>query len=226
MPEKDYDAIIAAQNEKIAALMAKLDEMGGTSKQAKSSATDSVTVVYMSDSLGHLETKNISIDCTKFGESFIMSRSQFDELVGKYRGWFNDGILAVGPESIDVAAQKGLRVSTEFHLDVKKLDSLGTDTPDQIEKLWKDPSLTSQQRLSICTAYKRHFMRGDTGYRDTSKVSLLDKLTRGAFARELVECTRGDDAPKYTPLDIGDESTPLSFPEHQIVDKDFRSDRN
>jgi hypothetical protein len=226
MENKDYDAIIADQNKKIAELMEKLNNLtSGEKKAVVPQATDSVNLVYMSDSLGHIETKNIAIDCTKFGESFVLSRSQFDEVVGKYRSWFDKGILAVGPENIDIAAKKGLRVSTEYDLDMKKLEALGKDTPEQIEKLWKDPSLTSAQRLSICTFYKKHFMQGDPGYKEIMKVSLLDKLTNGGFAREVAECSRKDGVVKYTPTDmVGDDSQHVTFNEYQILDKDFRSD--
>lgn len=48
-----------------------------------------VTIVYCSDSMGYAKISNMELHFNKYGEEFTMSRYQFDELVGKYRDWFD-----------------------------------------------------------------------------------------------------------------------------------------
>ena len=60
-----------------------------------------VVLVYCSDSMGHLATAHVDLTFNHWGESFTLSRSQFDEVVGKYRHWFDDGILAVSGDTED-----------------------------------------------------------------------------------------------------------------------------
>ena len=86
--------------------------------QAPSLATSDVAVVYCSDSLGYAKISNMELHFTRYGEEFVMSRVQFDELVGKYRSWFDRGVLTVSYRNADVASAKGLRTDREVALDV------------------------------------------------------------------------------------------------------------
>lgn len=142
-----------------------------------------VSVVYCSDSLGHAAISNMELNFNRYGEEFVMSRSQFDELVGKYRRWFDNGILAVSSKNLDVAVAKGLSTDAELAFDAKTLQSLGSMTPAQIEELW-NRTTKKAHRDSIVTYYKRKFIEGDEAYLDRAKVDLLNRLTAGGFARE------------------------------------------
>ena len=142
-----------------------------------------VVVVYMSHSLGHMEGKLFSLDASIFGEEFTLSRGQFDELVGKYRRWFEDGRLAVSYKNIDVAAAKGLPTDRDNGLTVKELHSLGKMSVEQIEKLWEKAQIDSL-RMSIVTYYKEKYLAGEPGYRDRARVDGLNRLTNGGFDPE------------------------------------------
>ena len=144
-----------------------------------------VEFVYTSHSKGHLEGKLFSIDANVYGERFTLSRSQFDELAGKYRHWFENGILAVSSANVDVAASKGLPVEKDNGLSVKELHSLGSMTSDQIEKLWNKVKYDAL-RMSIVTYYKEQFLNDVPGYRDRARVDTLNRLTEGGFDAESV----------------------------------------
>lgn len=149
---------------------------------ATAPSTD-VVVVYMSHSLGHMEGKLFSLDASIFGEEFTLSRGQFDELVGKYRRWFEDGRLAVSYRNIDVAAAKGLPTDRDNGLTVKELHSLGKMSVEQIEKLWEKAQIDSL-RMSIVTYYKEKYLAGEPGYRDRARIDCLNRLTNGGFDPE------------------------------------------
>lgn len=184
-----------------------------------------VKLVYLSESLGHIETSNVSLDVSRYGETFSLPRSSMDEVVGKYHSWFDKGILAIADANADYAADKNLRVASEFHLTALKLDKLGTMTPEEITKLWKDPSLTSAQRGAIVRSYKQHFINGDKGYQDIGRVSVLNTLTDGGFKVEVAQL--GGTQYKYEPTDMstGKRGVDMDFFEQKVVDADYRSDK-
>jgi hypothetical protein len=128
----------------------------------------------------------VDLNFTRWGEEFTMSRSQFDEVVGKYRSWFDQGILAVSgdtEEGIKIAAAKGIKTHKEYYLDSKKLESIGKMTVPQIEDLWNNTTLP-KHRESIVTFVKRKFIEKDPAYHNREKIDLFNRLTNGAFSRE------------------------------------------
>lgn len=144
---------------------------------------DSVTLVYCSDSLGYAKVSNMEFHFNRYGEEFKVPRYQFDELVGKYRRWFDEGILAVAPEDYEVAAAKGISTSDEFVLDYKTLASLGTMKAADVEKLWNETKKVEHKR-SMITFVKKKFIEGDTKFRNRERIDLFNRLTDGAFKRE------------------------------------------
>lgn len=188
-----------ATNSKItkAELEAQIEELKAQLAAAKSASTaqpapaapvftipsTDVTIVYCSDSMGYASISNMELHFNQYGEEFILSRSQFDELVGKYRSWFNRGVLAVSSKNIDVAAAKGLPTEKEYNLSAKALNSIGTMSLTQLQKLWEDNPKQSQ-RDSIVSFVKRKFIEGDEAYKSRDKIDLLNRLTDGGFARE------------------------------------------
>lgn len=145
-----------------------------------------VSLVYTSDSLGVVKVGNTELNCTRYGEEFVLSRQQFDEVVGRYRDWFDSGVLSVSPRNIAVAAAKGLRTSDELGLTANILNSLGTMSVEQIESLWKSLTLDSQ-RLSIVTFVKRKIIEKNTDFYNREKIDLLNRLTNGGFNSEADE---------------------------------------
>lgn len=159
-----------------------------------------VTIVWMVDWPGYLKGNNFEYFLNTVGEEIVMPRYVFDELVGKYRKWFNDGRLAVSYKNIDVATAKKLKTDKEYVINAATLDSLGSMTDAEIRKLWKSLT-THNEKLSVVTAYKRGFIDEVDGYRDISKVSVLNGLTNGGFSRELEEL---GGKVKYQPIDLND----------------------
>lgn len=145
-----------------------------------------VVLVYCSDSPGHLATAHVELDFARWGEEFTLTRPQFDEIVGKYRRWFDEGILAVSGDTeygIKIAASKGIKTHKEFYLDANKLESIGRMTVPQIEELWNKTTLP-RHRESIITFVKRKFIENDPLYRNREKIDLFNRLTEGGFSRE------------------------------------------
>lgn len=193
----------------IAELEARLNKLESTGEKTQTGAVNTpiymsapstdVVVVYTSHSLGYLSGTQFAINASVYGEEFTLSRSQFDELAGKYREWFNDGRLAVSYRNVDVAAAKGLPTDKDIGLSVKELRNLGNMSSEQIEKLWEKAKLDNL-RLSIVTYFKEKFLEGAPGYRDRARIDTLNRLTDGGFEAE--SRTVGGRPFKVQPVDL------------------------
>lgn len=164
---------------------------------APTHSTDEVVVVSMVDWPVYAKGSNFECYFNRAGEENTLTKFAFDELVGKYRHWFEDGTLAVSHENIDVATKKRLPVDTDSKVGAKILNSLGTMSEAELKKVWK--GLNKNERLSVITAFKRGFIEEKEGYRDYTRISILNGLSNGAFNRELQEL--GGNL-KYAPLDL------------------------
>lgn len=149
--------------------------------------TSDVTLVYLSNSMGYIKTANTEIHMNVYGEEFTLSKSQFDEVAGKYRRWFERGILAVSYKNMDVAVAKGLPTDVDLALTKEKLNSVGSMSVDEIENLWN--SITLNQKHCLAAHVKRKIIDGDPAYKDRAKIDLFNRLTNGAFRREQDEAS-------------------------------------
>lgn len=188
------DLEIASLKEELAALKEALAQMVNSQSVAPTvqpsvsivTPSTDVVLVYCSDSLGHLATAHVDLTFSRWGEQFTLSRSQFDEVVGAYRRWFDEGILAVSgdtEEGIKIAAAKGIKTHKEYYLDSKKLEGIGKMSVAQIEDLWNKTTV-QKHRESIVTFVKRKFIENDPQYHNREKIDLFNRLTQGAFTRE------------------------------------------
>lgn len=148
--------------------------------------SNDVTIVYCSNSLGYAKISNMELRFNKFGEEFILTRNQFDELVGKYRKWFDKGLLAVSYKNLDIAAAKGLKTDKDYLLDAQTLNNLGKLSLEELEALWNTITVPSHKQ-SVISFYKEKFISGDPDYMDRAKVDLMNRLTNGGFVREQEE---------------------------------------
>ncbi len=144
--------------------------------------TSDVTLVYLSNSEGYLKTISTELYMNSYGEEFTLSKSQFDEVAGKYRRWFERGILAVSHKNMDVAIAKGLPTDADTVLTRDKLNSIGTMSVGEIEDLWNASTLN--QKHCIAAHVKRRFIEGDGHYANREKIDLFNRLTDGSFRRE------------------------------------------
>lgn len=184
-------AELEAQNKELEAKLAEMQAQLAALTAVKTApiapvipvASSEVVLVYTSDSPGIIKYSTGELMCTTFGEEFTVSRTAFDEIVGKYRHWFNEGILAVSSKNIDVAAAKKLPTDKEYGLTAEKLSNLGKMTTAQIEQLWNSVENQSMKD-SIVYYFKRKFIENAPGYQDNMRVQTLNGLSGGRLAAE------------------------------------------
>lgn len=185
------DAVKAERKEsdkRIAELEAQLEAAKAAKAAPAPTANDSVSIVYLCDYDGVINrVPNINLVFHSYGDTVTVSRSQFDAIVGEYRRWFDQGILAVHHRNIDVAAEKGLKTEDEYALSPSVLARIGTMPVEDLKKLW-EACKSDTERLSIVSYYKRKFIEGkEPGFRETARVVMMNALTEQGLKREAVE---------------------------------------
>lgn len=183
---------VKAEREENGKKIAELEEQLQAEKALKAApapaSTDSVSIVYLCDYDGVINrVPGLNLVFHSYGDTVTVSRTQFDAIVGEYRRWFDNGILAVHHRNIAVAAEKGLRTEDEYALSPKLLSRIGTMPVEDLKKLWYDCK-SDTERLSIVSYYKRKFIEGkEPGFRETERVVMMNALTGQGLKREAVE---------------------------------------
>lgn len=193
-----------AESSKLASLEKELAELKDNNKKLQNmllqllanKATSTVTpvtaseptIVYTSVSPGYIGIPNagISFKCTKYGETFSVSRHQLDAIVGQYRKWFEDGRLALADKDAGVAKEKGIPTVGSFFLTKDTLANLGKLSTTELQNLWNKITLP-EQRESLVHYYKQKYMEGDPEFKNREKIELLNRLTENGFASEARE---------------------------------------
>ena len=159
--------------------------------QAARKIDDEVTVVHLvqrdSGLRTHIQLSNMTIDFRNFGEERVLPLMVFEELVGKYRSWFEDGILAPGPEAGDIARRYGIKVSSEFGINKDLLAKLPNMDLYELEKFFE--SVGSVHRELILEQFRRGCIKNDPKYKDIHKLEMLNRVSNGALDSVLLDIT-------------------------------------
>lgn len=177
-------------------LMAQFAElknnMSTTTSQSKGyDRNDDVTIVHLYDNAPgittHIDLSNYSIDMAAFGETRTLTVQQFEELVGKYRSWFERGIIAVGAGSEYYARRNNLKMASESLVNSDFIRRLGTMPMTEVQDIYE--KVCEGQKDFIVSYWKRKFIEKVPEFRDLRKLQILNGFTNDAFKYELVELT-------------------------------------
>lgn len=201
-PDKKQEEINFLRNQNaelqdaMKALMAQFAELKNnispTAGQSKGyDRNDDVFIVHLYDNAPgittHIDLSNYSIDMGAFGETRTLTVQQFEELVGKYRSWFDRGIIAVGAGSEYYARRNNLKVASESLVDSDFIRRLGTMPMTEVQDIYE--KVCEGQKDFIVSYWKRKFIEKVPEFRDLRKLQILNGFTNDAFKYELVELT-------------------------------------
>ena len=127
----------------------------------------------------HIELSNMTIDFRDFGEERTLPRMYFEELIGKYRSWFEKGILAPGPEAGDIAKLYNLKVSTQIGFSADTLKKLSGLSVYELETLFT--KLNPTHREVILEMFRRGCLEKNPAYKDIHKLEMLNRVSGGAL---------------------------------------------
>lgn len=149
----------------------------------KSKLDDTVTVVHMIERAPglrtHIELSNMTIDFVSFGETRVLPRMIFEELIGKYREWFRKGIIAPGPEAGDVAKLYDLKVSTQMGIDASAIKKIPKMSVYELEDLYE--KLGQTHRDFILEMFRRGCAENKPDFKNIHKIEMLNRVSSGAL---------------------------------------------
>lgn len=189
-------AQLQAQNEM---LMKMLMEKNGTPAQVTVTNTlnNEYTLVHLVDRMPgcttHIELSNITIDMTAFGEERILDRRQCEEIAGKYRKWFEKGIIAFGADGEELASRFGLKSIKDYsYINKDFVKQLGGLSLIELENLWN--KLCEGHKKFVIEYFKRGVVKGDPAFKDIHKIELLNRLSKGAMSGTTLDFEREREA--------------------------------
>ena len=201
-PDKKQEEIDFLRNQNaqledsIRSLMAQFAELNNnmampTAQNKGYDRNDEVTIVHLFDNAPgittHIQLSNYAIDMGAFGETRTLTVQQFEELVGKYRSWFDRGIIAVGAGSEYYAKRNNLKMASESLIDSDFIRKLGTMPMSDVQDIYE--KVCDGQKDFIVSYWKRKFIEKVPEFRDLRKLQILNGFTNNSFEYEILELT-------------------------------------
>ena len=201
-PDKKQEEIDFLRNQNaqledsIRSLMAQFAELKNnmvmpTAQNKGYDRNDEGTIVHLFDNAPgittHIQLSNYAIDMGAFGETRTLTVQQFEELVGKYRSWFDRGIIAVGAGSEYYAKRNNLKMASESLIDSDFIRKLGTMPMSDVQDIYE--KVCDGQKDFIVSYWKRKFIEKVPEFRDLRKLQILNGFTNNSFEYEILELT-------------------------------------
>lgn len=129
----------------------------------------------------HIELSNITMDLSAFGEERLLDRRQAEELAGKYRKFFEKGIIAFGSGGEELASKFGLKSISDYsYINKDFVRRLGALSPIELENLYN--KVSAGHKKFIIEYFKRKILERDPLFKDTYKIETLNRVSNGAMS--------------------------------------------
>lgn len=133
----------------------------------------------------YIQLSNLVITMSDFGEERTLNLQQFEELIGKYRSWFNTGMISVAAGYEDVASTYGLKTAKDYPIDSSFIKDLGTMDMQTLEDVF--PKLPQSGKDFIVSYWNRKAMAKDPAFCNIRKLETLDRISDGGCQQVLVD---------------------------------------
>lgn len=181
IPENDRIAQLEGQVKQLLELLAL---QNARTPQPTASTTDVIKIVHLVERGEGLKTiirlgNGTQITMTKFGEERTLTIAQFEEILGNYRGWFEDGMLAIHGDYEDKAKFYGLSTSAHYPINSEFVRGLENKSMNEIESVF--PRLPKAGKEFLCAHWVRMAQKGERHFCDLRNLETMNRLTEGAF---------------------------------------------
>ena len=190
----DKDTQIAELKAQVEMLMAMMAHGGyGATLEAKNSLLDEVTLVHLVERAPglttHIELSTTTLDMAKFGEQRTLDRRQAEELAGKYRAFFEKGIIAFGAGNEEFAERCGLRSMADYrYLSPDFLEKLAAADVKELEKIYG--LVDAGHKAFILEYFQRKTIEGDPRFKNSVKLEALNRLSGNAVSGVMLDLQR------------------------------------
>lgn len=188
----EYDAL-KAQMDLIMQMMANMSSASNHLNDAapSNSFNEEVKLVHLVERDVGLTTtmkiSNLEINMSRFGEERTLDKRQAEELVGKYRSWFDKGIVALGAGSEEFASRLGVKSVTDYHyVDKNFVEKFANLNAVELESLYNQ--LAEGHKAFIIETFKKENIKGkDSRFTDAQKIEMLNRVSNGAMEGLLLD---------------------------------------
>lgn len=178
----DLDTKIASLTDLMAQFMQTM-MASQSNKDAKpapeSTESDTVRIVHLVERAPGLTTymklSNTEVIFRKFGEERSLNFQAFQELVGKYRKWFDMGIISIAAGYEDLAERYGLNTAKNYPMDSEFVKKLGDVSMYELENIF--PKLPEAGKDFVLSYWNRKVIEGDPNFKDARKIETLNRLS-------------------------------------------------
>lgn len=171
---------------------AKLVELLANKKSEKE-----ITIIHNQEVLGgastHIELTGMTIDFHIQGEERLLSWQQFEELVSRYRSFFQRRIIILGAGQEELAKRYGVPCiqTTNTHIVTRdELTKLHTYSPRKLEEYIE--SLSDEDKELVGSYWIGKCYDRKEGYYDRAKVELLNRLLPNHPFENMLTLMNGD----------------------------------
>lgn len=159
----------------------------------KGSLDDEITLVHLKERAPglttHIELSNLTIDMAAFGEERTLDRRQAEELAGKYRKFFDKGVIAFGAGSENLAGKFGLKTVSDYsYISKDFVSKLGTLSLIELENLYN--KLSDGHKQFVIEYFKRKIIEKDSNFNDVHKIEMLNRISDGAMSGTTLDMKR------------------------------------
>lgn len=188
----DKDKEIEQLKAQIALLMDMMTKQNASTntEAMKNSLLDEVIVVHLVERAPglttHIELTTTTLDMAKFGEQRTLDRRQAEELAGKYRSFFEKGIIALGAGNEEFADRCGLKTVASYrYLSNDFLEKLATMDVKELEKFYG--LVDAGHKAFIVEYFQRKSIEGDPRFKDSVKLEALNRLSGNAVSGVMLD---------------------------------------
>jgi len=179
---------LAGLNEKINSL---IQNNNGNASQTLTNPYEEITIVHLRELdpmlRTHIKLSNLTINMNAFGEERTVTRQQLEELIGKYRNWFDLGIIAIGAGGEEYARRNKIKTIKDYPFKDDFIQKLATLNVFELEDMYKKLGIGAQG--FIISYFKRKIIEKNSIFMDIHKLEVLNRLSNGSLKQEIAELT-------------------------------------
>lgn len=187
----EKDKKIEALEKQIQELMMLMlkSQNGATPTSTAPRSSDDVKIVHLVERAPglktHIKLSNLVINMTSFGEERTLTLSQFEELVGMYRNWFEQGIIAPGAGLENLASRYGLKTVKDYNISKEFITKLGVMNIYELEDFFT--KLGEGHKQFILEYWQRRVIAKDPHFKDIHKIEMLNRVSNGGLRNVLLD---------------------------------------
>lgn len=187
---KERIAQLEAQVKQLMEMLQRQVQPQPTYTVAPTADNQTIKIVHLVERAPGLKTliqlsNGFTITMTKFGEERTLSVTHFEELIGKYRKWFDMGIIAIHADYEEKAKYYMLDTAASYPVNGDFVRELKKKTMSEIENVY--PRLPSGGKDFICSYWHRMARQGDVHFADIRNLETMNRLSDGAFSQLIAE---------------------------------------